>query len=143
MVDGAHIGWLGGLHPKWQQHYQLPSGAVMFELALDPLLEREIPKYSEVTKFPSVRRDLAMVVDETVPAQALIDTMMTARADVINEIALFDLYRGKGIEQGRKSLAFLVVMQDTQKTLTDEEADSAVAGLLSELAQKHGAVLRS
>jgi len=121
----------------------LPSGVVMFELALDPLLEREIPKYSEVAKFPSVRRDLAVVVDETVPVQALIDAMMVARADVINEIALFDQYRGKGIEQGKKSLAFLVVMQDTQKTLTDEEADSAVAGLLSELAQKHGAVLRS
>ena len=143
MVNGKHIGWLGGLHPKWQQHYQLPSGVVMFELALDPLLEREIPKYSEVAKFPSVRRDLAVVVDETVPAQALIDAMMAARADVINEIALFDQYRGKGIEQGKKSLAFLVVMQDTQKTLTDEEADSAVAGLLSELARKHGAVLRS
>jgi phenylalanyl-tRNA synthetase beta chain len=143
MVNGEHIGWLGGLHPKWQQDYQLPSGVVMFELALDPLLEREIPKYSEVAKFPSVRRDLAVVVDETVPVQALIDAMMAARADVINEIALFDQYRGKGIEQGKKSLAFLVVMQDTQKTLTDEEADSAVAGLLSELAQKHGAVLRS
>jgi phenylalanyl-tRNA synthetase beta chain len=143
MMNGEHIGWLGGLHPKWQQQYQLPSSVVMFELAIDPLLEREIPKYSEVAKFPSVRRDLAVVVDETVSAQALIDAMMAARADVINEIALFDQYCGKGIEQGKKSLAFLVVMQDTQKTLTDEEADSAVAGLLSELAQKHGAVLRS
>jgi phenylalanyl-tRNA synthetase beta chain len=143
MVNGAHIGWLGGLHPKWQQHYQLPSGVVMFELALDALLEREIPRYSDVAKFPSVRRDLAVVVDETVPVQALIDAMMVARTDVINEIALFDQYRGKGIEQGKKSLAFLVVMQDTQKTLTDDEADSAVAGLLSELARKHGAVLRS
>jgi phenylalanyl-tRNA synthetase beta chain len=143
MMDGEPIGWMGGLHPKWQQHYQLPSGVVMFELTLDALQEREIPKYSEVAKFPSLRRDLAVVVDETVPAQVLIDTMMAARADVINEIALFDQYRGKGIEQGKKSLAFLVVMQDTQKTLTDEEADLAVAGLLSELVWKHGAVLRS
>lgn len=142
-VDGVSIGWLGGLHPKWLQHYQLPSGVVMFELDLEPLLQRGLPKFVEVAKFPPVRRDLAVVVDESVPAQALIDAMNDADVDVVNEIALFDQYRGKGIDQGKKSLAFLVVMQDTQKTLTDEDTDAAVTRLLAAMAQKHGAVLRS
>lgn len=142
-VDGADIGWLGGLHPKWQQHFQLPSGVVMFELELEPLLQLALPRFAEVAKFPPVRRDLAVVVDETVPVQALLDAMQEVRVEAVNEIALFDQYRGKGIEPGKKSLAFLVVMQDTQRTLTDEDADAAVARLLSAMAQKHGAVLRS
>ena len=142
-VDGVAIGWLGGLHPKWLQHYQLPSGVVMFELDLEPLLQRGLPKFVEVAKFPPVRRDLAVVVDESVPAQSLIDAMNDANVGVVNEIALFDQYRGKGVGEGKKSLAFLVVMQDTQKTLTDEDTDAAVARLLAAMAQKHGAVLRS
>ena len=142
-VDGIPAGWLGGLHPKWQQLYQLPSTVVMFELDLEPLLQVDLPRFSEVAKFPPVRRDLAVVVDEFVPAQALIDAMNEANVGVVNEIALFDQYRGKGVEQGKKSLAFLVVMQDTQKTLTDEDTDAAVARLLAAMAQKHGAVLRS
>jgi phenylalanyl-tRNA synthetase beta chain len=137
------IGWMGGLHPKWQQHYQLLAGAVLFELDLDPLLDIGLPRFTEVAKFPPVRRDLAVVVDESVPAQALIDAMNEANVGVVNEVALFDQYRGKGVPEGKKSLAFLVVMQDTQKTLTDEDADAAMARLLAAMAQKHGAVLRS
>ena len=142
-LDGKTVGWMGGLHPKWQQHYQLPAGAVMFELDLDPLLDIGLPRFAEVAKFPPVRRDLAVVVDESVPAQALIDAMTEANLSVVNEVALFDQYRGKGVPEGKKSLAFLVVMQDTQKTLTDEDTDAAVARLLAAMAQKHGAVLRS
>lgn len=106
-------------------------------------MQRGLPKFVEVAKFPPVRRDLAVVVDESVQAQSLIDAMSDANVDVVNEIALFDQYRGKGVGEGKKSLAFLVVMQDTQKTLTDEDADAAVARLLAAMAQKHGAVLRS
>lgn len=142
-VDGTSIGWMGGLHPKWQQHYQLPSGAVLFELDLEPLLGIGLPRFTEVAKFPPVRRDLAVVVDESVPAQALIDAMNEADVNVVTDVALFDQYRGKGVPEGKKSLAFLVVMQDTQKTLTDEDTDAAVARLLAAMAQKHGAVLRS
>lgn len=142
-VNGMAVGWIGGLHPKWQQHHQLPSGAVLFELDLEPLLDIGLPRFTEVAKFPPVRRDLAVVVDEFVPAQALIDAMNEESVSAVNEVALFDQYRGKGVPEGKKSLAFLVVMQDTQKTLTDEDADAAVARLLSAMAQKHGAVLRS
>ncbi|OIQ80832.1 phenylalanine--tRNA ligase beta subunit [mine drainage metagenome] len=143
MMAGRCIGWMGGLHPQWQQHYQLPRGVMLFELEVDALLERGLPAFSGVAKFPPVRRDLALVVGQDVPAQAVLDAMMEARAEVVNEIALFDQYRGKGVGDGQKSLAFRVVMQDTQKTLTDEEVDSAVAQLVAAAAQKYGAELRS
>jgi len=137
------IGWIGGLHPQWQQHYQLPRGAVLFELDLAPLLECGKPQFVAVPKFPQVRRDLALVVDAALPAQAVLDTLKRAKTEVVSEISLFDQYLGKGIPQGKKSLAFLVVMQDTQQTLKDEVADAALARLVSEAAREHGAVLRS
>lgn len=143
MLDGRCIGWLGGLHPQWQQHYQLPRGVMLYELEVASLLPHGLPAFAGVGKFPPVRRDLALVVDETVSAQALLDTMKQARAAVISEIGLFDQYRGKGVRDGQKSLAFRVVMQDTQKTLTDEEVDAAMAKLVAAAAQKYGAELRS
>jgi phenylalanyl-tRNA synthetase beta chain len=142
MLDGKAIGWLGALHPKWQQQYQLPRNTVLFELDAGSLLQRALPQYAEVPKFPPVRRDLAVVVDEKLPVQSLLDTMLEAKIPVINEIALFDVYRGKGVPENKKSLAFLVLMQDTQKTLTDAEADAAMAKLLNLLERQHGAELR-
>lgn len=143
MLDGRCIGWLGGLHPQWQQHYQLPRGVMLFELEVALLLEHALPVFAGVAKFPPVRRDLALVVDENLPVQALQDALMEVRAGVVQEIALFDQYRGKGVPERQKSLAFRVVMQDTQKTLTDEEVDAAMAQLVAAAAQKFGAELRS
>ena len=142
-LDGKAIGWLGKLHPKWQQHYQLPRGTILFELDAEPLLKRTLPQYVEVPKFPPVRRDLAVIVDEKVSVQAILDTMLGAKIPLVNEVALFDVYRGKGIAENKKSLAFLVLMQDTQKTLTDQEADQAMAKLLGLIALEHGAELRT
>jgi len=143
LVDGRCIGWLGELHPHWQQKYELPQAPVLFELELDALLAAPMPQYREVSKFPPVTRDLAVVVDETVSAQALLEAMRSARAAVVQDLWLFDLYRGKGVDAGKKSLAFRVVMQDTSKTLTDADAEAAVAQLLQLLAQRVGAKLRT
>jgi phenylalanyl-tRNA synthetase beta chain len=142
LLDGRAIGWLGKLHPKWQQHYDLPRGVILFELDVAPLLARQIVAYEEVGKFPPLRRDLAVLVDETIAAQALLDTMQQTKIPLVNKIALFDVYRGKGIAEGKKSLAFLVLMQDTQKTLTDVEADEVMAKLLDSIVKKHHAELR-
>jgi len=143
LVDGERIGWLGELHPRWQQKYELPQAPILFELDLDALLALPMPSYREVSKFPPVIRDLAVVVDETVPAQALLQAMQRSRPSVVQELRLFDLYRGKGVEAGKKSLAFRVVMQDTSKTLTDAEAEVAMAQLLQLLAGFVGARLRT
>lgn len=142
VLDGKAIGWLGTLHPRWQQQYQLPHNTVLFELDACSLLQRTLPQYDEVPKFPPVRRDIAVVVDEKLQVQSLLNTMLEAKIPVINDIALFDVYRGKGVPENKKSLAFLVLMQDTQKTLTDTEADSAMAKLLDLLERQHDAELR-
>ncbi|MEQ1601733.1 MAG: phenylalanine--tRNA ligase subunit beta [Methylophilaceae bacterium] len=141
-LDDKPIGWLGKLHPKWQQHYQLPRNTILFELDVEPLLKRQLPKFEEVAKFPPARRDLAVVVDESLPVQALLDTMNSTNSALVNKVELFDIYRGKGIPENKKSLAFLVVMQDTKKSLLDAEVDEAMAGLLDSLVRTHGAELR-
>jgi len=102
-----------------------------------------MPQFAEVPKFPPIRRDLALVVDEAIPVQAMLDAMRNVADNVVSEVALFDVYRGKGIDQGKKSLAFLVLMQDTKKTLTDEDADMAITKMVAVLMQQFGAVLRS
>ncbi|SNR96761.1 phenylalanyl-tRNA synthetase beta subunit [Methylobacillus rhizosphaerae] len=143
ILDGQPVGWIGKLHPKWQQQHQLPRSAMLFELALEPLLQGKVAAYKQVGKFPPVRRDIAIVVDETITVQMVLDTMRSNKNALISDIALFDIYQGKGIAEGKKSLAFLVLMQDTQKTLTDAEADAVMAELLDLLVQQHGAALRN
>lgn len=141
-VGERAIGWLGELHPHWQQQYDLPFAPVWFELDLEVLLSSHVPRLNEIAKFLPVRRDLAVVVDEAVNADALLDAMRAANAPLVHEIALFDVYRGKGLEIGKKSLAFRVLVQDTQKNLTDAEIETSIATLVAAL-QQHGAQLRN
>jgi len=143
ILDETPIGWVGELHPRWQQKYGLPSPAALFELDLEALGRVDLPRYREVSKYPPVIRDRAMEFDETLPAARILEEMERNRPPVVKEIRLFDFYRGKGVERGRKSLAFRVVMQDTARTLTDAEADAAMAQLTELLAAKFGAKLRT
>ena len=142
ILDGRPVGWVGKLHPKWQQHYQLPRDAVLFELEVKPLLSRNLARYIEVPKFPPIRRDLAIVVDESVSVDSILKTINDGSVEHYSHAALFDIYRGKGIAENKKSLAFLVLMQDTQKTLTDSEADAVMAKILDLVMHQHGAILR-
>jgi len=142
ILDDAAIGWIGELHPKWQKKYELPEPLVAFEIDAEPLLRLPLPQYREVSRFPPVRRDLAVTVDETTPVQAILDGLLRAKPAIVHEVRVFDVYRGKGIENGRKGLAFRVLLQDTQKTLTDVEVDAAIAGLRKVLEQEYGAKLR-
>lgn len=136
------VGWMGELHPQWQQQYDLPLAPVWFELQLDALLKSKVPRQQEVSKFLPARRDIAVLVDEIVTVQSLLDTMTTASTPHVVEIALFDLYRGKGLESGKKSLAFRVLLQDTQKTLTDAEIEASITTLVNALLQ-NGAQMRT
>jgi phenylalanyl-tRNA synthetase beta chain len=142
-VGASEVGVIGVLHPRWQQQYSLPQTAVLFELELSAVLKTSLVAFSEIAKFLPLRRDIAVVVDEAIAVQNLIDAMRLANIPAVSEIALFDVYRGKGIEENKKSLAFRVLMQDTQKTLLDQDADSAVAKLVDLLSKKFGAVLRN
>ncbi|OIP13795.1 MAG: phenylalanine--tRNA ligase subunit beta [Betaproteobacteria bacterium CG2_30_59_46] len=141
-LEGEFLGWIGTLHPKWQQKYELPAAPVLFELELAVLLRGRVPAFVELSKFQAVRRDIAVVVDEGVSVQALLDGMSECLPDVVAELVLFDVYRGKGIDLGKKSLAFRVSMQDTLQTLTDEKVDAVTAQLAEVLTSRFGAKLR-
>ncbi len=142
-LDGQSIGWAGKLHPKWQQHFSLPKAPFIFELKIEKLLEDKAFKYEDISKFLPVRRDIAIVVDESVEVNSILDAVYKAKIPFLNRIALFDLYQGKGIAENKKSVAFLILMQDTSKTLVDSEADSSVSKIVELLEKQFGATLRN
>jgi phenylalanyl-tRNA synthetase beta chain len=140
---GEHaIGYLGELHPEWVQRYELGIAPVVFELELEPLLQVDLPAYRDVSRFPPVVRDLALVVSHAVSADALLEALHRNANGIVQDIRLFDLYTGKGIPSDQKSLAFRVVMQDTEKTLADAEVDAALMVLVQAAALAFGARLR-
>ena len=141
LLDGRAVGWIGELHPQWQQQYDLPQSVVWFEVEQASLVQIELPKAVDVSRFPLVRRDIAVLVDEAATVQSLLEAMQAENAPNVVELALFDLYRGKGVVEGKKSLAFRVLLQDTQKTLTDIEIEQSVLRLVTVL-QMNGAQLR-
>jgi phenylalanyl-tRNA synthetase beta chain len=143
LLGGAAIGWLGELHPRWQQKYDLPQAPVLFELDVAALAAVDMPQYREISRFPPVIRDRSMEFDEGIPVSGILEELARNRPPLVQNIRLFDFYRGKGVERGKKSLAFRVVMQDTARTLTDAEADAAMAQLTELLAAKFGAKLRT
>ena len=139
--DERLAGWIGELHPQWQQQYDIARTCVWFEVETDELTRVGVPSMREIAKFLPIRRDLAVVVDEDIPVQILLEAMQNVSSPYVAEVGLFDVYRGKGVEQGKKSLAFRVLLKDTHKTLTDSEIEPIIAQLVTAL-QKHGAQLR-
>lgn len=133
------------------QRYELPHAPVMFEIDADALIARALPAPADVSKFPPVRRDIALVVDQGVEVQALLDSFAEAlRGDAcqfVQKLALFDEFRAKsntsgGLAAHEKSLAFRVTLQDPAGTLQDEVVERAVQALVDQVARTHGARLR-
>ena len=141
-VDGKSIGVIGELHPLWLQKYDLPLAPVLFEVDLDALKLARLPQFAEFSRQPPAIRDLAIVVDQKLELQPLLDGIRASSLTLIQSIDLFDVYAGKGIAPGRKSLAFRIVMQDTQKTLQDAEVDAAMQQLIAYLQNAFAAQLR-
>ncbi|MSQ58470.1 MAG: phenylalanine--tRNA ligase subunit beta [Betaproteobacteria bacterium] len=141
-IGGTRIGCLGELHPQWVQKYELPHPPVLFELGVEALRNRDVPRFQEFSRLPVVTRDLAVLVPEAAAAGDVLRSLLAHRMSIVQDIVLFDLYRGKGVEAGRKSLAFRVLLQDTQKTLTDTEVETAVQDLLEHLLRKFDGRLR-
>ncbi|MHB8915069.1 MAG: phenylalanine--tRNA ligase subunit beta [Thiobacillus sp.] len=143
ILDGQRVGWLGALHPRLVQELDLPTAPILFELDLEALSLRPFPRHQSIARFPQVRRDLAFVLDANIPAGDVLATMQQAATAIVSELAVFDQYRGKGIAPEQKSLAFRVVMQDTQRTLTDAEVEDTVAKLADAVLRQFNATLRS
>jgi phenylalanyl-tRNA synthetase beta chain len=142
LLDGEKVGVVGELHPRWAQKYELGSAPVVFELELASLLATRFPDYSEVSRLPAVTRDLALVLPQSQTLAPLIAALRAAAPAIVRDVALFDVYQGKGLGESEKSLAFRIVMQDTQRTLEDAEVDAAIAGLLAVATRDFNASLR-
>ncbi len=140
--EQTHLGWIGQLHPALQQRLGIDHAVIGFEIDAAPLLLRALPRAKALSRYPSVRRDLAFVVSETVPWQAIQDSVRTAAGPVLRRVALFDRYQGKGVESGAKSLAIGLILQEESRTLTDQEVDAVVAQVVAALRQRHDAVMR-
>nr|WP_314625749.1 phenylalanine--tRNA ligase subunit beta [uncultured Noviherbaspirillum sp.] len=148
LLDDAVIGFIGELHPRWQQKYDLPLAPILFEVDAAALQRREVPAYKEISRFPAVTRDLALLVKNHVQAQEMLDAFEAKRSEsdagrIVQAIVLFDEYRGKGLENDQKSLAFRFTLQDTQTTLNDNNVDALMAGFIEVARTKHGAALRT
>lgn len=142
--DGQCVGWLGELHPALCQALELDAPAIGFELDLAALAPHSPAIAGEAgsSRFPQVRRDLAIVVPEAEPWQALAATVREAGGALLREVRLFDRYVGKGIPSGGKSLAMGLILQDKSRTLTERDVEDVVAAVVAALAQKHGATMR-
>jgi phenylalanyl-tRNA synthetase beta chain len=148
LLNGQVIGFIGELHPRWLQKYELPNAPVVFEVDALALQQRRVPEYAEISKFPGATRDLAVVVKQAVAAQDVLDAFHAAvqsspQAKLVQAIVLFDEYRGKGLEADEKSLAFRFSLQDTQTTLQDDVVEAIMTAAGAAAQQKHGARLRA
>jgi phenylalanyl-tRNA synthetase beta chain len=146
-LDGRVVGFIGELHPRWLQKYDLPQAPVLFEVDAAALQERVVPAYTEISKFPGATRDLALVVKQDVAAQSVIDAFESAitahpNGKIVQAVVLFDEYRGKGLEADEKSLAFRFSLQDTQSTLQDDVVEAVMAAVAEAAREKHSAKLR-
>jgi len=139
--QGREVGWLGELHPSLVKQLDFTDTPVLFELDMDAL-GVEKPQYNEISRFPQVRRDLAVVVDETVALSALAERVRLCASSLLCELRIFDVYRGPGVEAGRKSVALGLIFQDISRTLTDQDVEQAIASIVTDLRTSLNAKIR-
>jgi len=148
LLGDTAIGFIGELHPRLQQKYELPLAPVLFEVDGQALQQRQVPAYVEISKFPAVVRDLAVVVKQAVYAQDLLDVFAAEQqanpaCRILQAIVLFDEYHGKGLENDEKSLAFRFTLQDTENTLQDDTVEAAMSALIAAVSKVPTAKLRT
>ena len=136
------IGIVGKLHPQLAKTYDLKRAVYLFELDADKTLKSAAPNAKSISKFPAIRRDIAVIVDDSVSADDLVNAVAATAPDLIQSVRIFDIYKGENIEGGRKSVAIGLILQETSRTLTDEDADATMAAALKKLEENFAAVLR-
>jgi len=141
--NGQKIGWIGQLHPKIQKRLGISTEAYLFQVDFSKIEDVRIPSFQEVSKFPEVKRDLAFLVDTSVPAQHLVNSAREAAGKHLIDLKLFDVYQSKDVDSKGKSIALGLTFQDDSRTLTDEEINHAIDSVVSHLAEICGAELRA
>ena len=135
------MGFLGLLHPKLEKDLGFETRVFLFELDQELLLNRAIPAFKSLSKFPQVRRDIALLVEEKITVASLLDCV-SKRSPLIRQVLVFDVYQGQGIALGQKSVALGLVIQDDAETMTDVKVDELMAEVLAAVAHEFNAKLR-
>ncbi len=141
-VGDKLVGFVGCIHPAVLKALGIEQNLFVFELELAALTHRELPKFHELSKFPSIRRDLALIVDENVSAQQLINAIFEIKSDIIQDVFVFDVYTGKEVIINRKSIALGLILQGFSRTLTDKDVEETVDHVLQKLEKEYNSVLR-
>ncbi|WP_443698847.1 phenylalanine--tRNA ligase subunit beta [Pseudomonas sp.] len=140
--EGRLVGFVGALHPELSKTLGLDRPVFVFELVLAEVASGKMPKFSELSRFPEVRRDLALIADREVSATAVLDVIRENAGEWLTDLRLFDVYQGKGIDPHRKSLAVGLTWQHPSRTLNDDEVNITTQNILTSLEQRLNATLR-
>ncbi len=146
LVGNRRVGFAGQLHPEIAAKWDIPGECFVFELEFENLAQMSLtekPQFSELSKFPFVERDVAILVDDKIPSVEVLKVIQNSGVSLVADVRLFDVYRGKGIEGGRKSIAYTIRYASPERTLTDEEVNSAHQTIVRALETKLNAVLRT
>jgi len=140
--DGQPAGWIGALHPRIQAKLDLDETVLLFEMDISVLKVAKLPEFRTISRFPAIRRDVAIVVAEEITSQKVLDCVLEAAGGLLVNLELFDEYRGEGIDSGRKSLALGLTLQDSSRTLKDEAVDALMEKVVGALSSELSAQLR-
>jgi phenylalanyl-tRNA synthetase beta chain len=142
LIDGVEVGWAGSIHPSILKQFDIKGSVLAFELENTLLSKREIPYAKNISRFPSIRRDLALLVPEKISFAEIHRNVIDLSGDLLTNLVLFDLYSGQNVEKGYKSLAIGLILQNVSCTLTDEVVDSLVQKVIQGLEERLDAQLR-
>ena len=145
-VDGEAVGYIGELHPKWRQSYELPHAPIVFELDAAALLKRALPRFQSIPKQQSAWRDISVIAGEQVTHESLVETIAGVDPSLVRSAKLFDIYKPAtpvgDMAPGERSLAIRLELLDDSATLTDERIEAGVRGVLDTLKARLGVRLR-
>ncbi|PWR00502.1 phenylalanine--tRNA ligase subunit beta [Leucothrix pacifica] len=143
IIDGDNVvGWVGALHPRLEKSLGLSQTVFLFELDMDRVSKKSLSAYKKLSRFPSIRRDLALIVDQSVTASAISRVLENAGVEALTSHSVFDVYEGPGVEAGQKSLALGLIFQDFSRTLEDADINAHVDSIVQLLEKQTGGVLR-
>jgi len=140
--NGEQIGIIGKLHPRIAKSFDIKKDIFVVEIDADKMFSTSVPIAKRLSKFPTIRRDIAVIVNDDISASELVRAVESAVPNLVRRVTIFDVYRGPGIEAGLKSIALSLILQETSRTLTDEDADTAMNAAVKKLKQEFAAVLR-
>jgi phenylalanyl-tRNA synthetase beta chain len=141
-LNGTAIGFVGGLHPTVLKKLGINQPVFVFEIELSPIRDKNLPKFREMSRFPSIRRDIALMVDAELQVHRLLDQIYSLKNQILQEVFVFDVYTGKEVRNNRKSVALGLILQDFSRTLVDEDVENLVTKILAQLEEHCNAVLR-